>query len=38
MQNEDPSIKEENKKKLAEARKKAAEKYGETYVEVNDEE
>ena len=37
MQNEDPSEKELNKKKLAEARKRAAEKYGETYEEVTDE-
>ena len=36
-QNEDPSQKEINKKKLAEARKRAAEKYGETYEEVTDE-
>ena len=36
-QNEDPSQKEINKKKLAEARKRAAEKYGETYEEVSDE-
>ena len=36
-QNEDPSQKELNKKKLAEARKRAAEKYGETYEEVTDE-
>ena len=36
-QNEDPSQKEINKKKLAEARKRAAEKYCETYEEVSDE-
>ena len=36
-QNDDPSQKELNKKKLAEARKRAAEKYGETYEEVTDE-
>lgn len=35
--NEDPSQKEINRKKLAEARKRHAEKYGEEYVEVNDE-
>ncbi|MBR5310669.1 MAG: membrane protein insertase YidC [Oscillospiraceae bacterium] len=35
-QNDDPSVKELNKKKLAEARKRAAEKYGETYDENDD--
>ena len=35
--NEDPSQKEINKKKLAEARKRNAEKYGEAYEEVTDE-
>ena len=34
--NEDPSQKEINRKKLAEARKRVAEKYGEEYVEVSD--
>ncbi|MBR3611065.1 MAG: YidC/Oxa1 family membrane protein insertase [Oscillospiraceae bacterium] len=34
--NEDPSQKEINRKKLAEARKRAAEKYGDEYVEVSD--
>ena len=36
-QNETPEEKELNKKKLAEARKKAAEKYGDSYEEVTDE-
>ncbi len=36
MEKEDPSQKEINKRKLAEARKRAAEKYGEVYEEVND--
>ena len=35
--NETPEQREINKKKLAEARKRAAEKYGETYEEVTDE-
>lgn len=35
-ENDDPSVKELNKKKLAEARKRAAEKYGETYDENDD--
>lgn len=35
-QNENPEQKELNKKKLAEARKRAAEKYGEKYEEVTD--
>lgn len=34
---EDPSQKETNRKKLAEARKRHAEKYGEEYVDVTDE-
>ena len=34
---EDPSQKEHNRKKLAEARKRDAEKYGEKYVDVTDE-
>jgi len=36
LQNEDPTQKEINKKKLAEARKRAAEKYGDTFEEVKD--
>ena len=36
-QNDTPEQKEINKKKLAEARKRAAEKYGEKYEEVTDE-
>lgn len=34
--NDDPEQREINKKKLAEARKRAAEKYGESYAEVTD--
>lgn len=36
LQNEDPSQKEINKRKLAEARKRNAEKYGDKYEDVND--
>ena len=36
MQSEDPTQKEINKRKLAEARKRNAEKYGDTFEEVND--
>ena len=36
LQNEDPTQKEINKKKHAEARKRAAEKYGDTFEEVKD--
>ncbi len=36
-QNDDPSQKAANKKKLAEARRRAAEKYGDSYEEVTDE-
>ena len=35
-QNEDPTQREINKKKLAEARKRAAEKYGESYFDEDD--
>ena len=35
--NEDPSQKEINRKKLADARKRSSEKYGEEYVDVTDE-
>ncbi len=35
-QNDDPAQKEINKKKLAEARKRSAEKYGDSYSEVTD--
>ena len=34
--NDDPSQKEINRKKLAEARKRNAEKYGDEYIEVTD--
>ncbi len=34
--NSDPSVKEMNRRKLAEARRRDAEKYGEEYVEVTD--
>ena len=37
IQSEDPSQKEIDKKKLAAARKRMAEKYGDTYEEVKDE-
>ncbi len=36
LQNDDPSQKEINKRKLAEARKRNAEKYGDKYEEVSD--